>query len=178
MASAELRAIVRSPIQHGDFLTRDVTLQVCLRYACRMNPGNRRSICRAAIAFVATALAGCITGPPLVCQAGAQPGVMAELYFGRNIGARLGVNEAEFRRFLDEEITPRFPDGLTILDGRGQYRGSSDASIVREPSKILMVAIPQGTATDMRLSEIAAAYKLRFRQQSVLTVVRAACVGF
>ena len=103
---------------------------------------------------------------------------MAELYFEQRRARRLGVTEAEFRHFLDAEITPRFPDGLTVLDGRGQYRGSADATVVREPSKIVVVAIPAGAADDARLSEIAAAYKARFRQQSVLTVVRAACVGF
>ena len=129
------------------------------------------------LVLVATALAGCVTTRPLVCPAGAKPGVIAELFLGRNIGARVGVGEEDFRRFLDREVTPRFPEGLTVVDGRGQYRGSAGA-LVREPSKILIVAIPDGTAADQRLASIAEAYKAHFRQQSVLTVVRAACVGF
>ena len=35
------------------------------------------------------------------------------------------VTDEEFRAFLDEVITPRFPNGLTMLSGAGQFRGSS-----------------------------------------------------
>ena len=43
-----------------------------------------------------------------------------ELFFG---SARAGgeVTEAEFKQFLDAFITPRFPDGLTLLTGLGQF---------------------------------------------------------
>ena len=54
------------------------------------------------------------------CAAGANPAVEAELFFGRNIGGKLGVTEARWARFLAEEVTPRFPDGLTVLDGTGK----------------------------------------------------------
>ena len=124
------------------------------------------------------ALIACVTPQPLVCQASAKPGVVAELFLGRNIGERPGVSDTAFRGFLDQEVTPRFPDGFSVVDAKGQYRDQDKTAVTREPSKILVIAIPDGAASDPRLAAIADAYKARFKQQSVLTTVRAACVGF
>jgi hypothetical protein len=115
---------------------------------------------------------------PLACSAPQKPQQVAELLLGRKIGDRLGVSETQFLNFLDREITPRFPDGLTVYDARGQYRDGERNRIVREPSKVVMIVLP-GKAEDMaRLTEIAEAYKKRFRQQSVGIVLRPACVSF
>jgi uncharacterized protein DUF3574 len=71
--------------------------------------------------LILPALAGCVAVQPLACAGTARPRLVAELIFGRNIGARLGVSEAAWRRFLDEEVTPRFPGGFTVLDSSGQW---------------------------------------------------------
>jgi hypothetical protein len=114
----------------------------------------------------------------LECRISQKANAIAELMFGRNIGGRLGVTEAKWRRFVDREITPRFPAGLTITDARGQWQDARRKTIVREPSKIVMIILP-GEATDNdRLGEIVAAYKTRFRQDSVGLIVRPACVSF
>jgi hypothetical protein len=107
-----------------------------------------------------------------------KPQQVAELMFGRKIGNRVAVNDAQWTRFLDREITPRFPDGLTVLDARGQWRDSERNRIVREPSKLVQIVLP-GKAEDAdHLNEIAEAYKKKFRQQSVGVIVRGACVSF
>jgi hypothetical protein len=49
--------------------------------------------------------------------------------------------EAEFQRFLNEEITPRFPDGLTLFAGLGQFRNSRGV-IVQERSMLLILLYP------------------------------------
>jgi hypothetical protein len=121
-------------------------------------------------------LAACVTTPPLFCTGGASPRSVAELVFGRNIGASLGVGEAAWRAFLNAEVTPRFPDGFTVLDARGQWRDGG--AIVREPSKVLVIALSDESRDAAALAAIADAYKTRFRQQSVLTMVRRACVSF
>ena len=49
---------------------------------------------------------------------------------------------------------------------------------MREPSKVVQIVLP-GHDDDMtRLNEIAETYKARFKQQSVITIVRPACVSF
>jgi len=118
------------------------------------------------------------SGEPIACSAPLKPQQVAELLLGRKIGDRLGVSEREFLNFLDREITPRFPDGLTVYDARGQWRDQERNLIVREPSKVVMIVLP-GKPEDMaRLSEVAEAYKKRFKQQSVGIVLRPACVSF
>lgn len=127
------------------------------------------------VLLLAALLSGC-AGLPLDCPAGARAGRVAELVFGRNIGGRLGVSEGDWRRFLDAEVTPRFPNGFTVTDGRGQYRDRS-GRIVREPSKVLTIALTS-EAQQARLREIAEAYRRQFSQESVLTILRPACVAF
>jgi hypothetical protein len=96
--------------------------------------------------------------------------------FGRNIGDRLGVSDADFARFLDEELTPRFPDGLTVLDAAGQWRGAS--GLVREPSKLVMIVLPGHADDRARLRAAADAYKARFHQEAVLVLTQPACAAF
>jgi hypothetical protein len=123
------------------------------------------------------ALSGCASLPPS-CLPPSQPMLSAELAFGRSIGDRTGVSDADFARFTAEEITPRFPDGLTVLDGHGQWRDSARGRLVREPSKLVWIVFADDPAKRAALTEIAEAYKRKFRQQSVLIAVRPSCVAF
>jgi hypothetical protein len=123
-------------------------------------------------------LSGCAAMGAPTCGAGGQPELVAELVFGRNIGDKLGVSEADWNRFLDEEVTPRFPDGLTVLGGSGQWRDTERGTIVQEPSKVLVVVLGDEARDKPRINEIASAYKQRFQQQGVLTMLRPACVSF
>ena len=130
----------------------------------------------AAILLLALALASSAGAQLLDCRGGQRPTEVAQLLFGRNIGNRIGVSERAWARFLDREIVPRFPDGLTVFDAIGRYRLAN--RVAREPSKIVEIALP-GTPEDMvRLNEIVEAYKSRFKQQSVGLIVRPACVSF
>ena len=90
----------------------------------------------------------------------------------------LGVSEADWNRFLDEEVTPRFPDGLTVMSASGQWRDTERGNVVQEPSKVLVLVLGDEAQDKPRVAEIATAYKQRFKQQSVLTMLRPACVSF
>lgn len=130
----------------------------------------------AAIAAV-LALSACATEGGAACTTGSQAGSTAELYFGRNIGDQPGVSEADWRAFLDEEVTPRFPGGLTVIDAAGQWRNQSGA-IGREASKVLVIVLSGRSDERARLDAIREAYKRRFRQEAVMLVERAACIAF
>jgi hypothetical protein len=135
---------------------------------------------RAALAPVlagATLLSGCATLTPAACPASQSPGRTAQLFFGRDIGDKVGVSDADFARFVDEELTPRFPDGLTILDAAGQWR-SNAGPIVREPSKVVVLALPGRAGGEDRLDAVRSAYKARFSQEAVMIVTQPACLGF
>jgi len=92
-----------------------------------------------------------------------------ELYFGSE---RPGpdVTRRQFDRFLDREVTPRFPDGLTLLTGYGQFRGSN-GRIVQERSFVLILLYPPSNRRANReIQEIRTEYKRAFDQESVLRV--------
>lgn len=125
----------------------------------------------------ATLLCGCASLAPAACPAGQSPSRTAQLFFGRDIGDQVGVSDADFARFVDEELTPRFPDGLTILDAAGQWR-SKAGPIVREPSKVVILALPGRTGGEDRLEAVRAAYKARFSQEAVMIVTQPVCLGF
>jgi hypothetical protein len=112
------------------------------------------------------------------CRGGQKPTQIAEMMFGRKIGDRVGVSEVEWNRFVDREITPRFPAGLTVFNVTGQWQDTATKKIVHEPSKIVHIVLPGEADEIERLNAIAEAYKNRFKQQSVAVIVRAACVSF
>jgi hypothetical protein len=101
-----------------------------------------------------------------------------ELMFGRNIGGRLGVSEAAWSRFLAREVTPRFPDGLTVVDASSQWRDKDRGALVREPSKLLTIVTAEDPSTPDKIAAIVAAYRQQFRQQSVAVITRPVCAAF
>ena len=78
------------------------------------------------------------------------------------------VTDEQFRVFLDSEITPRFPLGLTILTGYGQFLNSTGV-IQQERSFVLVLLYPQSSHdSTKKIEEIRALYKAKFNQESVL----------
>jgi hypothetical protein len=142
-----------------------------------MRPVVMRSVALLVVVAAVPVLSAC-TALPRACVPPAESMISAELVFGRKIGERIGVSEAAFAAFLAREITPRFPDGLTVVDASGQWRDSDRRTIVREPSKLVLLTFRDDAEKRESLSLIAGAYKRQFRQQSVLISLRASCVTF
>lgn len=89
-----------------------------------------------------------------------------ELYFGSQ-QPKGQVSPAEFDRFVDKVVTPRFPDGLTQLTGEGQFLGS--AGPIEEKSFVVILLYPiSDQQANREIEEIRTAYKLKFQQESVL----------
>ncbi|MFE9613790.1 DUF3574 domain-containing protein [Streptomyces sp. NPDC006012] len=78
------------------------------------------------------------------------------------------VTESEFQRFLDTQVTPRFPDGLTVDQARGQYRDRHGV-IEKERSYQVIVLYPADAAASAgpKLERIRQLYAARFQQESV-----------
>jgi Protein of unknown function (DUF3574) len=100
-----------------------------------------------------------------------------ELFFGRNSPAG-EISEQAFQGFVDAVVTPLFPDGLTVIDGKGQFRASADSPVEKELSKVLVLLYRFDKAASDKVEEIRSRYKARFQQQSVLRVDEAVCVSF
>ena len=130
-------------------------------------------------ALGALLLLGACAAAPEPCPVGAGPATIAEAYFGRNVKGRAPVTDAEWARFMADTVTPAFPDGLTVLDGTGQWLNAA-GRISREDSKVLLLVLPgqNQAAASARLAPLISAWKTRFAQESVLTVFRAGCAAF
>lgn len=102
----------------------------------------------------------------------AQTFVRTDLFFGTAKPDGVVTNE-EFQLFLDEVVTPLFPDGLTVVKGEGQFRGENGIT-VKETSFLLIVLYPldQEGSGDKKVEQIRAEYKRRHRQESVLRMDR------
>jgi hypothetical protein len=125
---------------------------------------------------LALSLGACAVQP--ACMPPASRATQVDLYFGRDIAGSAEVSDAQWAQFLDQEVTPRFPDGLTASDARGQYRDPASGRIDRERSKRLTIVVADMTSARPALDAVAEAYKKRFQQQSVLRIESAVCAAF
>ena len=100
-----------------------------------------------------------------------------ELFLGQNIGQTGRVSEDEWRRFLVDEVTPRYPDGFTVLDAAGQWRDPM-GTIISEQSRNLVLIVRDAASELPKVTAIRDSYKSRFRQDAVLFVQSQICAGF
>jgi hypothetical protein len=124
------------------------------------------------------ALAAC-TPPQLAsssCPAPLKPAIEVDLYFGGEAGNGRAVSEADWAAFLAEEVTPRFPDGLSVLDVAGQYREPS-GRMVRERTKLLVVVVFDAPAHLAKVQAVVDAYTRRHSQNSVFRTEHTVCAG-
>lgn len=125
-------------------------------------------------------LAASPAAPPVLTGDPAHPGatsgwVDTKLYF--DIGL---VENAEGRwhNFLDHEVTPRFPDGLSVLDVYGQWQGKNQAAPEHHPTKLLVIDYPDTKENREKIEAIRSAWKKLTGDQSVLRVTQPADVSF
>jgi hypothetical protein len=106
-----------------------------------------------------------------------KPFARTELFFGLRKPNGTEVNNAEFQRFLDREVTPRFPDGFTLLTGNGQFKNARGA-VIKERSNLLILLYPIAASSNQKIEQIRKAYLAAFQQQSVLRTDNLSCAAF
>lgn len=126
------------------------------------------------LAILLACLAGCQAAPPA-----GERWVRSELYFGQTTRAGEPVPAEAWQAFLNDEVTPRFPQGLTVVDAQGQWRYDTGA-VGREASKVLIVIYPasDAAAADAKLDAIADRWCERFDQEAVLRIDSGAVATF
>jgi Protein of unknown function (DUF3574) len=100
-----------------------------------------------------------------------------ELFLGLHKPNGTNVNNTEFQQFLDREVTPRFPDGFTVISGRGQFKDAR-GFILQERSKLLILLYPIAANSNQQIEQIRTAYTTTFQQQSVLRADNLSCAAF
>jgi len=123
---------------------------------------------RAAALLIALTLSACQTAPAILSD---------RLFFGRNIPAGGTVSDAQWNEFLRTVVTPRFPKGLTIFQGNGQWLDPR-GDVVREPVFVIEVFHDRSAAAEASIAAIAAEYKKRFGQDAVLRVTSGSVIRF
>ena len=107
--------------------------------------------------------------PPAPAPTRGTPYVETQLFFGteRPDGGP-AVTDRQFMAFVDKEVTPDFPDGLTVQDGRGQWR-DANGRIEKERSYelILLYPVAAAGANDRKIEEVRRAYEKAFAQEAV-----------
>jgi hypothetical protein len=145
---------------------------------------------------LAQGVAGCVhsgspSGPARTATAptlqgdSAHPGqtsgwVDTKLYFGLGPAdhPEQGISETKWRDFLDREVTPRFPDGLSVLDVYGQWLSKGQTIPERLHTKMLVIYYQDSAENRGKIDAIRSAWKKMTGDQSVLRVTEPADVSF
>jgi hypothetical protein len=111
--------------------------------------------------------------------------VDTKLYFGLGPAnaPHKGISEARWRAFLDQEVTPRFPAGLSVIDVYGQWLSKAQQTTAnphpeRIRSKLLIIDYPATPENEVKIEAIRVAWKRLTGDQSVLKVTQPADVSF
>lgn len=157
-------------IRHGFMLAAALSLAACL-----YGPSGPAPSASAAPKVASATLAGDAAHP-----AAAQDWVRTELYFGVGYAdsPQPDIGEAEWQAFLDAEVTPRFPNGLSVFDLYGQWQGKGQPRPERLRSKMIVLVHEDTPATRAAIDAIRRAWKQKTGDQSVLRVTQPADVSF
>jgi hypothetical protein len=80
------------------------------------------------------------------------------------------VSDEDFETFIDTEVTPRFPEGLTVWAANGRYQDVS-GTVITESSNVLRLVFLDTQANETALMEVIQAYITQFDQESVMVLV-------
>ena len=128
-----------------------------------------------AMAFLAISVCAGTGSSP--CPYGADHFVEYQIFMGRSNASGEVVDDAAWSEFLEDTVIPRFPEGLTVLDGQGHWRGAQGL-VYQERSKLLIILAPPGDGPMRLTNEVSTEYKRKFGQESVLHAVSYTCVSF
>jgi hypothetical protein len=110
------------------------------------------------------------------CAAPLKPAVEVSLYFGRGKPSGGEVSDADWAAFLSGTVTPQFPDGLTVIDARGQHRDPAGV-VGSERTKLVVIVVFDAPAHRPKVASIVDAYTKRFGQHEVFRVEQPVCAG-
>ncbi|MFM8534351.1 MAG: DUF3574 domain-containing protein [Acidimicrobiia bacterium] len=127
-------------------------------------------------AYQSTAVATApLVAPSVTCGDPSASQLRTTLYFGtmRPNGA---VSDLEWQLFLRDEVTQRFPEGLTVWEAQGQWR-SPNGNVQQERSKVLLLVHPDNSKANDFVQDVIAKYRKQFDQESVLWETARVCVS-
>ena len=113
--------------------------------------------------------------PTEICGGASAAQLRTTLYFGTNRPSG-SVSELEWQLFVRDEVTTRFPEGLTVWEALGQWRDPG-GTIAQERSKVLLLVHADSDKARAAVQDVIARYRRLFEQQSVLWETARVCVA-
>ncbi len=107
-----------------------------------------------------------------------KPMLVTQLFFGLNVKGRGPITREEWRAFVRRNVAPRFPDGFTVYEAEGQWLDPASHSVVRESSKVMIIAAEDTAEVRTKIAEVSDLYRQAFQQQSVGVISRRECAAF
>ena len=104
--------------------------------------------------------------------------LVTQLFFGLSVKGRGPVTPKEWQGFLRRNVAPRFPDGFTVYDAHGQWLEPMTHSVVRENSKVMIIAAEDTAEVRVKITEVADLYRKVFHQLSVGVITSRECAAF
>jgi hypothetical protein len=140
-------------------------------------PITCRGVALAALLVLATPRISAAQEPscPLADE---KPMLVTQLFFGLSIKGRGAVTRSEWTAFVRRNVAPRFPDGFTVYEAEGQWLDPASHAVVRENSKVMIIAAQDSAAVRAKIIEVSDLYRKTFQQQSVGIITRRECAAF
>lgn len=175
------RAVVVTHNRHEKQSVRFASVRKCTRGVAIMKTASMLALAALSMGIAVGAeytrsAAGSPARDPS-CPGASQAMARLEMIFGTSRPQGAPVGSDEWASFLDAEVTPRFPAGLTVLRGPGQWRGH-DGHLAKEQSNILVIWHRPTHHAEADIEAIRSIYKQRFDQESVMRVDSVSCVSF
>ena len=137
-----------------------------------------RNLAGPALSIATLLLSGCmsvdIQGLPL-CRG--ELWSESTLYLGRTMNGA-PISDQSWKTFVESDVTPRFPDGFTMLHGQGAWRRQGTEETGYETSTLLIILHPDTVQDRRKITEVAEAWRSTFNQEAVLKARGNVCVEF
>jgi hypothetical protein len=95
-----------------------------------------------------------------------------------SVKGRGPVTRSEWTAFVRRNVAPRFPDGFTVYEAEGQWLNPASHAVVREKSKVMIIAAEDTAEVRTKITEVSELYRTAFQQQSVGVITRRECAAF
>jgi hypothetical protein len=135
-------------------------------FSSQVHQASRYDMKKALLLFTLFACLGCTPANQL-----------HRLYFGMNKPSGGVISEPEFKQFLQQEISSRFPKGLTLFEAKGQWQGAT-GTIEQEKTQVVEIVCDDSVENRAKVAAIAANYKARFAQEAVMVIKTAPEIVF
>lgn len=92
--------------------------------------------------------------------------VETKLYFGLTTSDGAPVLKAQWKEFVSDEVSPRFPSGFTIVNAKGQWQ-DKNGKLIRENTRLLIIVHEKSEKAARDIAALKSLYIKRFRQSAV-----------